>query len=433
MSWRRGARGRPGSSGSGLGSSVMGGENAVAAAHDWPLGWERISLADAGRWLSGGTPTTSNDAYWGGDIPWISAASLKSSRVSDSDRRVTRLGAENGSRLVERGTVLFIVRGMSLKSEFRIGVTERQVAFGQDCKAIAPDDGVDPWFLAYAIRVHTSRILSMVEETSHGTGRLDTARLQELEIGVPSLTEQRRIVAANSVIERRITALERVMSKLRTVENALSSAALTAESQDWPNARLEEVATVSAGVTLGSEPVGDGTVELPYLRVANVLDGSIDTSEVRAVRILRSQYERFALRKGDLLLTEGGDLDKLGRGAVWDGRIADCLHQNHVFRVRCGAQMVPEFLALYTSSAAGRAYFQSVGKQTTNLASINSTQVKKMPVPLPPRGEQEGLLGPISAARAGVASAEKRVAKLRAVQQGLLEDLLSGRVRVPQG
>src|SRR5690606_23968156 len=125
----------------------------------------------------------------------------------------------------------------------------------------------------------------------------------------------------------------------------------------------------------------------------NVLDGRIDTSDLKRVRILRSQYERFALRKGDLLLTEGGDLDKLGRGAVWDGRIAQCLHQNHVFRVRCGEEMSPDFLALYTSSDAGRAYFQRVGKQTTNLASINSTQVKQMPVPLPPLAEQENLLG----------------------------------------
>lgn len=397
----------------------------------WPDGWRRVLLKDTGRWLSGGTPSTSNDAYWDGDIPWISGASLKEFRLADSERRLTRLGAENGSRLVEAGTTLFIVRGMSLKSEFRIGVAERQLAFGQDCKAVIPVEGIDPHFLAYAIRVRTPEILSMVEETSHGTGRLDTARLQELEIGVPPLAEQRQIVAVHAAFERRIVALERMLGKVLVAEAALCAGALQEPAGGWGRGTLETVATVAAGVTLGSEPVGDGTVELPYLRVANVLDGRIDTLEVKTVRILQTQYARFALRKGDLLLTEGGDLDKLGRGAVWDGRIDECLHQNHVFRVRCGDQMLPDFLALYTSSPEGRAYFQSVGKQTTNLASINSTQVKKMPVPVPPVDEQERLLGPIRSVRSRAAALQKQIGKLRVVQEGVVEDLLSGKVAVP--
>ncbi|MFF2184068.1 restriction endonuclease subunit S [Streptomyces sp. NPDC058155] len=410
----------------------MRGEARSREGHTWPVGWQRLTLAEVGQWLSGGTPSTSNEAYWGGDVPWISGASMKSFHIMDSDRRLTQLGAKNGSRVVAKGTTLFVVRGMSLKSEFRIGVAERDLAFGQDCKAVIPREGIDPYFLAYAIRVRTPEILRMVEETSHGTGRLDTARLQELEIGIPPMAEQRRIVAAHVAFERRITSLEGVLSKLRVAEEALAASALDQELIGrWERVRLESVAAVAAGVTLGSEPVGDGAAEFPYLRVANVLDGRIDTADVKTVRILRSQYERFALRKGDLLLTEGGDLDKLGRGAVWDGRIETCLYQNHVFRVRCGVRMTPDFLALYTSSAEGRAYFQSVGKQTTNLASINSTQVKQMPVPVPPVTEQARLMEPIRAIRQRMASMQRQIAKLRTVQQGVVEDLLTGEARVP--
>ncbi|MEI5135867.1 restriction endonuclease subunit S [Streptomyces libani] len=408
----------------------MRGEALTVHRSSWPVDWRRVTLADVGKWLSGGTPSTSNDAYWNGDIPWISAASLKVFRVAESDRRVTVLGAKNGSRLVGTGTVLFVVRGMSLKSEFRIGVTQRKVAFGQDCKALIPSEGIDPYFLAYAIQTMTPQILAMVEETSHGTGRLDTTRLQELEIGVPPLPEQRRIVAAHEAVERRIAALERVQVKSSVAEAALSANALASGGDKWPIQRLESIATVAAGVTLGSEPTGDGVVELPYLRVANVLDGRIDTAEVKTVRILRSQYDRYALRPGDLLLTEGGDLDKLGRGAVWDGRLAPCLHQNHVFRVRCSDVLSSDFLELYTSSPAGRAYFQSVGKQTTNLASINSTQVKDMPVPVPPPEEQDRLLAPVRAIRARIAALSSQIEKLKAVQKGMTEDLLTGRMRL---
>ncbi|MER5552185.1 restriction endonuclease subunit S [Streptomyces sp. NPDC002793] len=258
--------------------------------------------------------------------------------------------------------------------------------------------------------------------------KISAPLVEGLRIPLPAIEEQRRIVAVHAAFERRIGALEQILSKLRVAREALSAQALNRSPEaGWRISSLDEVATVAAGVTLGSEPVGEGTVKLPYLRVANVLDGRIDTADVKAVRILRSQYARFALREGDLLLTEGGDLDKLGRGAVWEGQISECLHQNHVFRVRCGEQMLPDFLALYTSSVQGRAYFQSVGKQTTNLASINSTQVKRMPVPVPSILEQERILAPIRATRDRTRAIAKQVAKLRKVQSGTCEDLLAGR------
>ncbi|MEW1867570.1 restriction endonuclease subunit S [Streptomyces caelestis] len=296
-------------------------------------------------------------------------------------------------------------------------------------RLVADPDVLDPAFLGIVLA--STAVRRQIEATMRGTSgqyKVSQADVRALEIPHLSLPEQRDIVAAHEAFERRIGALERTLAKVEVAESALSAAALGQVGVAGP--RLDSVATVAAGVTLGSELVGDGTIELPYLRVANVLDGRIDTTDVKTVRIVKTQYERYALRKGDLLLTEGGDLDKLGRGAVWDGRIDECLHQNHVFRVRCGEQMLPDFLALYTASPEGRAYFQRVGKQTTNLASINSTQVKQMPVPVPPVEEQRRLLGPVHAARERAAVLQRQIAKLRTIEQGVIEDLLSGRSRV---
>ncbi|MFQ3558889.1 restriction endonuclease subunit S [Streptomyces gramineus] len=287
-----------------------------------------------------------------------------------------------------------------------------------------------PGYLEIVLRSATVRraVQAGARGTSESMVKISASLVEDLRIPLPPLSEQRDIVAAHEAFERRVGALERMLAKVEIAESALSAYALRQVGAAGP--RLDSVATVAAGVTLGSEPVGEGTVELPYLRVANVLDGRIDTTDVKTVRIVKKQYERYALRKGDLLLTEGGDLDKLGRGAVWDGHIDECLHQNHVFRVRCGEQMLPDFLALYTASPEGRAYFQRVGKQTTNLASINSTQVKQMPVPVPPVEEQRRLLGPVHAARERAAVLQQQIAKLRTIQQGVIEDLLSGRSRV---
>ncbi|MFI8340624.1 restriction endonuclease subunit S [Streptomyces sp. NPDC085639] len=302
-------------------------------------------------------------------------------------------------------------------------------------RLVVDESVADPKFLALVLAQPSlrQRIRSLATGTSGSMKNIGQGQIRCLPVPDVPLDEQRRIVAAHDAIERRIAALMHIKAKCEVTEAALSAQALSGGADEWPTSRLESVATVAAGVTLGSEPVGDGVVELPYLRVANVLDGRIDTTEVKTVRILRSQYERYALRAGDLLLTEGGDLDKLGRGAVWDGRLDPCLHQNHVFRVRCGDELSPDFLALYTSSPAGRAYFQSVGKQTTNLASINSTQVKAMPVPVPPLPEQERLLGPVRAIRERNEALGRQIEKLRVVQLGMVDDLLSGRVCVAKG
>src|SRR5690625_4201006 len=91
-------------------------------------------LGDCGKWLSGGTPSRSNMDFWGGEIPWISSKSLDRFYVQNSDLRVTEAGAANGTQLVPADTVLFVVRGMSLANEFRVGITQRPVTFNQDLK-----------------------------------------------------------------------------------------------------------------------------------------------------------------------------------------------------------------------------------------------------------------------------------------------------------
>lgn len=156
----------------------------------------------------------------------------------------------------------------------------------------------------------------------------------------------------------------------------------------WKKTALDHVAEVQTGIAKG-KTINGATVTLPYLRVANVQDGHVDLSVMKEITLKPSEVDRYSLRKGDVLFTEGGDFDKLGRGTVWNGEIKPCLHQNHVFAVRPNPdRLLPEFLAFQAASQYGRRYFQLSSKQSTNLASINSTQLKQFPVLLPPLPEQ---------------------------------------------
>ncbi|MFO1422728.1 MAG: restriction endonuclease subunit S [Candidatus Competibacteraceae bacterium] len=197
---------------------------------------------------------------------------------------------------------------------------------------------------------------------------------------------------------------------------------------EWRIIPLSSVADIQTGLALGKEAKVD-PVRVPYLRVANVQDGYLDLTEIKEVVIERSILPRYSLRPGDVLMTEGGDYDKLGRGFIWHGEIPNCLHQNHVFVVRPHTEMLSYFLAALTSSDYGRAYFQGCSKQSTNLASINSSQLKAFPVPLPPIWEQEAITSKLSIWDRGIRQLSDLIAAKLRFKQGLMQQLLTGRRR----
>ncbi len=129
-------------------------------------------------------------------------------------------------------------------------------------------------------------------------------------------------------------------------------------------------------------------------------------------------------------MNEGGDIDKLGRGDIWAGQLPLCVNQNHVFAVRCGERLEPEFLSYLAESPYGKAYFLRAGKQSTNLASINKTQLRALPVLLPPMSEQTAIVERIDAVQRAVERYESQSEGLMRLKAGLLQDLLTGKTRV---
>jgi type I restriction enzyme S subunit len=159
----------------------------------------------------------------------------------------------------------------------------------------------------------------------------------------------------------------------------------------WQVTRLKFIATVQTGIAKGKDNVGKDTIEVPYLRVANVQDGYLSLDDVTTIEIPREDLPRYSLRPGDVLMNEGGDFDKLGRGHVWQGEIAPCIHQNHVFAVR-PAKVPSYWLNAFSGSQPAQFYFMGRSKQSTNLASISSSNVMELPVVVPPDDELPSVL-----------------------------------------
>jgi type I restriction enzyme S subunit len=202
----------------------------------------------------------------------------------------------------------------------------------------------------------------------------------------------------------------------------------------WQVQRLKFVADVRSGVAKGRKFEGVKTVELPYLRVANVQAGHIDLSDVAEIEVTVSEIERYCLKVGDVLMNEGGDYDKLGRGAVWQGQIEPCLHQNHVFAVRPYQQSLSLWITTLTLAQYARFYFMINSKQSTNLASISSRNLSEFPVIMPPQSEREQILGYIENETRHIdrltAKAEETIERLQEYRAALISAAVTGKIDV---
>lgn len=164
----------------------------------------------------------------------------------------------------------------------------------------------------------------------------------------------------------------------------------------WEWTRLSDISDIQSGIAKGKKYSQKDVIELPYLRVANVQRGFLVLDEIKNIEILESEREKYSVRPRDLLITEGGDWDKVGRTAIWPERSGTMLHQNHVFKARLILSDQNEFwLEKYMNGPFARAYFAGSSKQTTNLASINKTQLSNTVLPLPPPAEQQRIVSKV--------------------------------------
>lgn len=161
-------------------------------------------------------------------------------------------------------------------------------------------------------------------------------------------------------------------------------------SKGWPEAKLESMADIVSGITKGRKIRNEDLTEVPYMAVSNVKDGYIDWTMVKTIEATRQEIEQYRLLPNDVLMTEGGDPDKVGRGAIIKKPLENCIHQNHIFRVRLDESvLLPEFFAEYLQHQRSKRYFLGCAKQTTGIASINMKQLRALPVLVPPLTEQE--------------------------------------------
>ncbi|WP_278045817.1 restriction endonuclease subunit S [Streptomyces sp. BK022] len=308
--------------------------------------------------------------------------------------------------------------------------------------------------------------LRSVAASTSGLHTLSTAKLKRVSIPLPPLEEQRRIVAA---LEEHLVQMARAEGLLQVNLRKLSAygerlllqacnghllglppatgqpvppaadcvdGELPALPAGWIWGRLGEVADVVGGITKDAKKQSDPKLpEVPYLRVANVQRGHLNLATIATIRTSHEKISALTLQAGDVLLNEGGDRDKLGRGWIWEGQIESCIHQNHVFRARVRNGLLDPKILAWHANSFGRRWFEVNGKQSVNLASISLRKIKQFPVPIPPSDLQKQIVQEVERQLSVVEKTETAVraalARGTVLRRSLLAEAFAGRL-VPQ-
>lgn len=318
-------------------------------------------------------------------------------------------------------------------------------------------EGVVSRFMVYLhAYLYASRVTNISVKQTTGIQNLDSMAYLSEACFLPPPDEQQTIADYLDVETARIDTLihekDGLIGLLREARSSRISELVSGDGlpgaptgnpwaphlpQGWELKRLKHLAQVRSGLAKGKDNGSNPTVELPYLRVANVQEGSLDLREISTMPVEVDAVERFSLVEGDVLMNEGGDYDKVGRGAVWTGEISPCLHQNHVFAVRPVARNLSEWLAAITQTRYAKFYFMNNAKQSTNLASISQANVKELPILLPPKDQREALLKKLGAELVAfddlIAHTNDEITLLKELRAATIADAVLGRIDVRGG
>ena len=424
-----------------------------------PQHWYLVRLRQMGNFSKGSGGTKEDEVDQG--LPCIRYGDLYTFHkyfITESRSFITPSKAEEYTP-IEKGDILFTTSDVTIRNvgKSATNLLDPPVYCGPDLIILRPAKWVNHRFAGYLLDSPYAQAQKGRVQRGVTIMHIYASQLGNIPFGIPPLDEQAAIVQyldeADQRIRDYVSAKERLIALLEEERQALIHQAVTrgldpnvklkpsgAEwlgdvPEHWERRRLKQVAMIQAGITLGKEYRSQELIERPYLRVANVQSGHLDLSEITTVRVPLEEIKRTALEIGDVLMTEGGDIDKLGRGCVWQGEVADCLHQNHVFAVRPNrTNLIPAFLVALMGTPQGRNYFHSTAKQTTNLAATNRTTLGEFPMYLPDAREQQTIMDYLSeqydGRGAAIDRARRQIELMEEYRTRLIADVVTGKIDV---
>lgn len=366
----------------------------------------------------------------------------------------------DGYNIIESGDI--VLRLTDLQNDqrsLRVGLATERGIVTSAYLTIRPRSDAQPQFLYYFLHAFD------ISKGFYGMGAgvrqgLNWDGIKWLKILIPPAEEQSRIATfldrRCAEIDRVIAATQSTIEEYRKLKQSIITEAVTHGvrgprkmkdsgvewigeiPEEWRTAKLKYFADIRSGITLGKVyPTGTELFEFPYLRVANVQGGHVKLDDIATIMVTKEESVKYRLQAGELLMTEGGDRDKLGRGTVWHGEIEPCLHQNHVFALNSDSyRLIAEFIEYLSTSFVGRDYFDVTANQSVHLASTNSTTILNFTIPYPSIDEQIEIVTFLNSRctqiEQMIESKKRLLTELESYKKSVIYEYVTGKKEAPQ-
>ena len=373
--------------------------------------------------VSGSTPKTSVTSYWDGNIKWITPAELNEDTfyIMDSVRHITEEGKEKtGLSYLPTGTVILSSRAPIGKT----AIAGCKMCCNQGFKNLICSDAIYNEYLYFFLKSKTDYLNSLGRGATFK--EISKSIVENIEIPLPEVNQQKEIAEKFKKLEQLISLRKQQLAKLDELVKARfveMFGDVLLNSMQWPEKTLENMADIVSGITKGRKTAEADLQEVPYMAVSNVKDGYIDWTTVKTILATRQEIEQYRLMPDDILMTEGGDPDKVGRGAIIKVPLKNSIHQNHIFRVRLDEQeILPSFFAEYLRHQKAKRYFLGCAKQTTGIASINMRQLRALPTLVPPLSLQKQFAAFVERVDRQKQTIQQSLEKLELMKKALMQE-----------
>jgi type I restriction enzyme S subunit len=426
-------------------SEGAGGKENVADEHprfeSLPDDWEISEIASIAEVVGGSTPSTSNEEYWGGGIPWATPTditALSGNTISETEDTITKKGLDSAStHLLPPNSVLMTSRATI--GECAINIVE--MATNQGFKNLVPSDGIEPWYLYYRM-LDTAGFLN-----SLGSGstfdEVSKTDVQSVDIPIPSLLEQQKIATVLHTVDQAIQKTEKLVAQLNRLKQGIAQEIFTKGKfkynsyqdsiigelpQEWNINRLGKLVDLRNGLNFSSEQKGSGTL---LINVTDVYDDiGLNPSDLSRVNISDDEVETYKLNEGDIITARSSkNASGVGQVSIYRGSKEPVVFAGFTIRQRPNQDLInPEYLVQYLRYPEARKRVVALGGQVA-LTNISQTDLSKVAIPVPPIQEQREIAGMLREYDNAMSLERKKISRLKRLKRGLMQDLLSGEVR----
>lgn len=362
-------------------------------------------LGRCGKVVGGGTPSKGNAEFWKGTIPWVTAKEMWTEEILDSQLKISE-AALNASptKLIPANSVLFVVRGSILFKRVPVAVNRIVCTINQDMKAIVPDDDILGDYLALMMRAVNDELKPRVGTAGNSAGKLETHEWSSVEIPVPTLSEQRRLVAHIAVLSRRLEearqARQAALAEAESAQAALVDAMFAARDDDWDEATVKQLCgQPQYGYT---ESASHDRVGPHFLRITDIQDGSVNWATVPFCAC--AEPTKYRLADGDIVFARTGATT--GKSYLVHNP-PEAVFASYLIRIRPGERVLPEYIWWYFQSSG---YWRSVfsGIDDGNRPNMNGSKLAALRIPFPQeKAEQRRIVARLEVLAAKQAELQK--------------------------